>query len=164
MNRMTTAAFCPLKRLFYVVFMGFLLTTAGCAAQKKKDSQGISGTVLWRSGNLMPSPDVKVAKSKGSPIVREIFIYELTRNTQTEPAEEAGFYQKINAKLIKKVTSNQAGRFKVDLPAGYYSLFVKEDKGFYANLFDDAMNINPVHIQQGKWEKMDIIVDYAAVY
>lgn len=153
-----------LQTLRSVLVFGLLLGTLGCVAQKKKTSQGIVGTVLWRSGNLMPSPDAKAANAKGTPVVREILIYELTAGTKAEPAEEAGFYQKINAKLIKKVTSNRSGRFSVSLPKGYYSVFVKEDKGLYANRFDDAMNIQPVHVQKGKWEKIDIIIDYAAVY
>jgi hypothetical protein len=110
----------------------------------------------------MPGPGVK--PSKGSPVVREIYIYELTSDKQTEPAEEAGFYQKINSKLVKKVKSDKKGLFSVLLPPGYYSLFVKEEKGLYANLFDDAMNINPVQIRKGKWEKFEFIIDYQAVY
>lgn len=161
---MPKSAFYPLQQLSCALLFGLFLITSGCAAQKKKGSQGVSGTVLWRSGNLMPSPDAKTSNRKGSPIVREILIYELTDNSRVEPAEESGFYKQINSKFIKKVTSDKEGRFTVSLPAGYYSLFIKEEKGLYANLFDDAMNINPVHIQKGKWEKMDIIVDYAAVY
>lgn len=161
---MRQAALYRFQLIGSALVFGLLFFTYGCAAQKKKGGQGITGTVLWRSGNLMPSPDAKAINAKGTPIVREILIYELTANTKAEPAEEAGFYQKINSKLIKKVTSNASGRFAISLPEGYYSIFVKEDKGFYANLFDDAMNIHPVHVQKGKWEKEDIIVDYAAVY
>ncbi|AEI46843.1 hypothetical protein [Runella slithyformis] len=161
---MLQAALYRFQHLCSVLVFGLLLFTYGCAAQKKKGGQGITGTVLWRSGNFMPSPDAKASNAKGTPIVREILIYELTALSKAEPAEQAGFYQKINTKLIKKVTSNSSGRFTVSLPKGYYSLFVKEDKGLYANLFDDTMNIHPVHIQQGQWKKTDIIVDYAAVY
>jgi hypothetical protein len=47
---------------------------------------------------------------------------------------------------------------------GYYSVFTKEDKGLYANLFDDAMNINPVQVQRRRWTKIEVVVDYQAVY
>ncbi|WP_428665943.1 hypothetical protein [Runella sp.] len=161
---MSKSALYSLQPSVCILLFGLFLLTSGCAAQKKKGSQGISGTVLWRSGNLMPSPDAKTSNRKGSPIVREILIYELADNSKVEPAEESGFYRTIHTKLIKKVTSDKEGRFTVSLPAGYYSLFIKEEKGLYANLFDDAMNINPVHIQKGKWEEIDIIIDYAAVY
>jgi hypothetical protein len=145
-----------------MIFLGIILIYTAAPAQKKKVTQGITGQVLWKAGNLMPGPGVK--PSKGSPAVREIYIYELTSNKQTEAAEETGFYRKINSKLIKKVKSDKKGLFSVSLPAGYYSLFTKEEKGFYANLFDDAMNINPVQIRKGKWDTFDFVIDYAAVY
>ena len=74
------------------------------------------------------------------------------------------FYQKINSKLVKKVKSDKKGMYSVTLPMGYYSLFTKEEKGFYANLFDDAMNINPVQVRKGKWAKFEFVIDYQAVY
>lgn len=149
--------------IFKISFLfGTLLFTTLSFAQKKKVTQGINGRVLWKAGNLMPGPGVK--PSKGSPVVREIYIYELTSGKQTEAAEEAGFYRKINSKLVKKVKSDKKGLFSVLLPPGYYSLFAKEEKGFYANLFDDAMNINPVQIRKGKWDTFELVIDYAAVY
>ncbi len=144
---------------FFLVL--FLFSTLSFA-QKKKVTQGINGKILWKAGNLMPGPGVK--PSKGSPVVREIYIYELTSDKQTEAAEEGGFYRKINSKFVKKVKSDKKGLFSVLLPPGYYSLFVKEEKGFYANLFDDAMNINPVQIRKGKWDTFEFVIDYAAVY
>ena len=143
-------------------FLVILFLTTLSFAQKKKVTQGINGKVLWKAGNLMPGLGVK--PSKGSPVVREIYIYELTSDKQTEAAEEAGFYRKINSKLVKKVKSDKKGLFSVLLPPGYYSLFSKEEKGFYANLFDDAMNINPVQIRKGKWDTFELVIDYAAVY
>lgn len=145
-----------------LLLFGLLFFQAGCAAQKKKNTQGITGKVLWKAGNLMPGPGVK--PSEGSPVVREIYIYELTSPKQTESAEETGFYKKINSPLVKIIKSDKKGVFSVALPAGYYSLFVKEEKGFYANLFDDAMNINPVQVRKGTWLHSDIIIDYQAVY
>ena len=143
-------------------FLVILFLTTLSFSQKKKVTQGINGKVLWKAGNLMPGPGVK--PSKGSPVVREIYIYELTSDKQTEAAGEAGFYRKINSKLVKKVKSDKKGLFSVLLPPGYYSLFAKEEKGFYANLFDDAMNINPVQIRKGKWDTFEFVIDYAAVY
>ena len=144
------------------LFLVILFLTTLSFAQKKKVTQGINGKILWKAGNLMPGPGVK--PSKGSPVVREIYIYELTSDKQTEAAEEGGFYRKINSKLVKKVKSDKKGLFSVLLPPGYYSLFVKEEKGFYANLFDDAMNINPVQIRKGKWDTFEFVIDYAAIY
>jgi hypothetical protein len=145
-----------------VIFLCSLMVYPAALAQKKKVTQGINGKVLWKAGNLMPGPGIK--PSKGSPAVREIYIYELTSDKQTEAAEEGGFYRKINSKLVKKVKSDKKGTFSVLLPPGYYSLFSKEEKGFYANLFDDAMNINPMQVRKGKWDTFEFVIDYQAVY
>ena len=132
-----------------------------CSFQTKK--QGIAGVVLWKAGNFMPDPDAKKPVSKGSPVQREVYMYELTSENQTEKDAD-GFYQKIKTRLIKKVKTDAQGRFWVRLPAGNYSLFVKEEKGLFANSFDDAMNIAPVKVQRGKWTKTKLMVDYRAVY
>lgn len=145
-------------------FLAILLLTTLSFAQKKKITQGINGKVIWKAGNFMPQVGAKPATPKGTPVVREVYIYELTNEKQTEPAEEGGFYRKINSKLVKKVKSDKKGLFSVLLPAGYYSLFAKEEKGFYANIFDDAMNINTVQVRKGKWEKFEFVIDYEAVY
>lgn len=132
--------------------------------QNTRLKQGSCGKVLWKAGNLMPSPDSKSVSAKGTPVVREIYIYELTNTKQTVAAEEASFYKEIKTKLVVNVISDKKGRFSVRLPAGYYSVFIKEEKGFYANQYDDAMNINSIQIGQGKWTKMEFVIDYAAVY
>ncbi|MEZ4903469.1 MAG: carboxypeptidase regulatory-like domain-containing protein [Spirosomataceae bacterium] len=144
--------------------MGLMLVSAYALAQTPRLKQGVCGKVLWKAGNQMPSPDNKNILAKGSPVVREIYIYELTTEKQTISSEEAGFYKAVQTKLVKKVTTDKKGKFSVRLPDGYYSLFIKEEKGLYANQFDDAMNINPIQISKGKWVKADFIIDYAAVY
>ncbi len=40
-------------------------------------------------------------------------------------------YGKVNGKLIKKVTSDSNGFFQASLPVGAYSMFVKEEQGYY---------------------------------
>ncbi len=139
-----------------------LLITTLAAAQK--NTQGISGRVLWKAGNFMPTVGVKASVPKATPVVREVYIYALTNDKQVEAGEDAGFYQKVNSILVKKVKTNNKGQFSVSLPVGYYSVFTKEDKGLYANLFDDAMNINPVQVQRRRWTKIEVVVDYQAVY
>ena len=134
-----------------------------CSFQTKKPTQGIAGVVLWKAGNFMPDPDAKKPVSEGFPVQREVYVYALTPENQTEKDAE-GFYQKIKTRLVKKVKTDAQGRFWVRLPVGYYSLFVKEEKGLFANSFDDAMNISALQVQRGKWSKTKLLVDYQAVY
>lgn len=123
--------------------------------------QGICGKILWKAGNMMPSPDRPV--SQGRPVVRELYVYELTNMEIARPKD--GFYQFIPTKLIGKVVSNEQGEFCINLSEGQYSLFVKEDtKGFYANSFDTFGNIYPVTVEKGKVSQITFVIDYKAVY
>ena len=124
--------------------------------------EGIEGYVYRVSGNQMPSPDIKRAPPKG--IKTTIYIYELTKTSQTKAGPEASTYQSINTKLVKKVTSNAKGYFKVKLPAGKYSLFTKDGELFYANLFDEANHIAPVEVKSKAFTKIEIKMDKGAVY
>ncbi len=113
----------------------------------------------------MPSPNAAVQQkpNAGTPVVREIYVYALT-NRQKAAEIEPNFYTEIKTKLVAKIKSDANGHFKVALPVGYYSLFVKEEKGLYANLFDDAMNINAVVVNKREWSKVELLVDYGATY
>ena len=57
-------------------------------ASNENTNQGICGSIVWKSGNLMPSPDHEVPKPKG--VQRELFVYELTNDQQA--TLQYGFY------------------------------------------------------------------------
>ena len=123
---------------------------------------GIQGYVYELKGNQMPSPDEKRAPPKG--IQTDVYIYELTSASQVTPGERAGFYKSVNSKLIRQVSTDEKGFFKVYLPVGKYSVFTKVGPAFYANMFDQENRIYPVEV---KWKKMtDIVIkqDYNAAY
>ena len=128
---------------------------------EKDTKQGVCGSIVWKSGNLMPSPDREAVKAK--PLKRELLVYELTNIS--EATSQNGFYTAIAKSKIKSVKSDAQGKFCVDLPEGEYSLFVKEgDKGLYANSFDGKGNIFPVKVSKGKVSIIVFTVDYQAVY
>jgi hypothetical protein len=128
---------------------------------EKDIQQGICGSILWKSGNLMPSPDRETPKAK--PIQRELLVYELTNIS--EATLQDGFYTAIVKPKIKSIKSDAEGKFCLDLPEGEYSLFVKEgDKGLYANSFDGKGNIFPVKVSKDKVSIIVFTVDYQAAY
>jgi hypothetical protein len=159
-----------MKKLFIVYWLLLLsLTFSYCQKPKQMTgknattpiSQGVCGTVIWKEGNLMPTPGRSTSQGKG--VVRDVVVYELTN--MTEVITDGGFHRNIKTKLIKKATSSSDGHFCIDLPVGRYSLFVWEDgKGLYANSFDDQGTIFPVTVQQGKVETVLFTVDYKAAY
>lgn len=122
--------------------------------------QGIKGQVFWLSGNQMPGPGRNVAPNLG--IKREILIYEVA--TKADVTQHETFFTDIKTKLVATTLSDEDGRFKVKLPPGRYSVFVKEPSGLFANLFNTAGEINPVVVEPKKFVWMSITVDYEAAY
>jgi hypothetical protein len=124
-------------------------------------NQGICGSIVWKSGNSMPSPDREPVKTK--PIQRDLLVYDLTNIDQA--TLQNGFYKAIVTNLIKSVKSDAEGKFCLELPEGRYSLFVKEEgKGLYANQFDGEGNIFPIKVSKDKVSVIVFTIDYQAVY
>jgi hypothetical protein len=123
--------------------------------------QGISGKVLWQSGNQMPSPDAPPSKGKG--VQRTVYIYELTNGTQATTTDGV-FHTNIQTNLVTQVVTDANGNFSVSLKPGRYSLFTNEEKGLYANLFDGDMNIFPVEVKEGQVTNVEFLINYNASY
>lgn len=110
----------------------------------------------------MPSPDEKRQPPKG--IKTDVYIYELTSSGQVTAGDRPGFYRSVNTKLVKQVSTNETGFFKVYLPVGKYSVFTKVDGAFYANIFDQENKIYPVEVQKYKMTDVVIKQDHNAAY
>ncbi|RDV13885.1 carboxypeptidase regulatory-like domain-containing protein [Pontibacter diazotrophicus] len=137
--------------------------TAGAAtqAQQAPIEQGIVGKVIWQAGNQMPSPDAPPSKGRG--VQRTVYIYELTNGSQAKTIEGV-FHTNIQTNLVTQVATDADGNFAVSLEPGMYSLFTKEEKGLYANLFDGENNIFPVEVQEGQVTTVEFLINYAASY
>lgn len=122
--------------------------------------EGVRGKVYWIESNQMPGPGARETPEIG--VERELFFHEVTKLDQVEGQD--GFYSQINTPLILSVTTKANGTFKVKLPPGTYSVFVKEPKGFYANLFDKHNQINPVTVNPKQFTWLSIAIDYQAAY
>ncbi|HEX7014764.1 MAG TPA: carboxypeptidase-like regulatory domain-containing protein [Cyclobacteriaceae bacterium] len=122
--------------------------------------QGIRGEVFWLSGNQMPGPNRDMAPGFG--IKREVCIYEVATREQAD--QQDVFFSNVRTRLVATVTSDSNGRFKVKLPPGKYSVFVKEPQGLFANLFSTTGEINPVVVEPKKFTWVSITVDYEAAY
>ena len=131
------------------------------AIQSHAQHEGIQGEVFWLSGNQMPGPGKVSSPQQG--VVREIYIYEVTRLQDTEQAAD-GFFSIVKTALVTKTTSDPDGSFHVKLPPGEYSLFVKEAKGLFANLINNDGKINSVLVKPKKYSYITIAIDYEAVF
>jgi len=143
-----------MRKLIVLLALVSLLGTA--SAQK----QGIEGQVFWLSGNQMPSPDKSRGPNQG--IRREVHIYNAA--TLAEASQQDGFYTEIKTAFVAKLVTQSDGTFKVKLPPGKYSVFVKENKGLFANLMDGNGCINCIVVAPKKYTWVTITVDYEAAY
>ncbi|MHC2990852.1 hypothetical protein OB13_04365 [Pontibacter sp. HJ8] len=132
------------------------------AKQQMNIKQGIQGRILWEAGNQMPSPDAPSSGGKRG-VARTVYIYELTNSTQTTTTEGV-FHTAIQTKLVTQVETDADGNFAVPLKPGRYSIFTKEEKGLYANLFDGENNIFPMEVQEGKVTTVEFLINYNAFY
>ncbi|MEO6916045.1 MAG: hypothetical protein ABI151_10665 [Chitinophagaceae bacterium] len=123
---------------------------------------GIEGTVFKISGNQMPSPDRPPSAPKG--IKATVLVYEITNISQVARKGQSAGYTSINTKLIQQIETKENGTFRIKLPPGKYSLFIKTENGFYANSFDAQNNIQPVEVVKKKMSKVELRLDNAAVY
>jgi hypothetical protein len=145
--------------LSLVLFFPWLL---GINIHQHRTFQGIEGHIYFITGNQMPSPDVKPAKPKG--LKTTIYVYERTNMNQVIKQEHSPFYTSILTKFVKSSDSGKDGHFKISLPVGQYSIFVKKDSLFFANGFDSNNNIAPVKVMPDSTTTIDIKVDYSASY
>ena len=140
------------------LLLTLLLFTVQLSVEAQK--QGIKGQVFWISGNQMPGAGK--GKSPQQGIIREILVYPEVKLADTKQSD--GFFTEISGKPVASTFSKADGSFKIKLPPGNYSVFVKESKGLFANLFDGQGIINPVKVKSKKYIWITLTVDYEAVY
>lgn len=145
----------------YLLILIIPLFLTNCKTVKdEKIEQGVVGTVLWFEGNLMPSPGVPAPE--GKPIERTVLICELTNASQIKG--DAPMYESTPGKIVKELKSDKNGIFKTELPVGEYSVFVREESGYFANSFDAKNNICVLKIEKDKVTEMKIDVNYKASF
>lgn len=150
------------KSLFRMFVLAALLGFFAAFRPTVAKKQGIEGYLYKVTGNQMPSPDVKPARPKA--VKGTIYIYQLTNISQAVKKNGSSFYSSVSTRLVKKVPTNSKGYFKVLLAPGKYSVFIKRDTVLYANRFDSQNNIAPVEVFAGKMSKIEVRMDYNAVY
>ncbi|WDT76784.1 MAG: hypothetical protein MPW16_06110 [Candidatus Manganitrophus sp.] len=141
-------------------------TTLPENSEKVTITQGVWGNVRFWEGNFMPR-SVKgssTSKEKITPVIRQIYVHQLTTINDVEPNTFSQFYSRINTEIVSVVTSDDTGFYQIQLPAGTYSFFVKENDGFYANLFSEDGRINSVVVEENTVTKKQIDITYRALF
>lgn len=155
-----------MKKILFSLFC-LCLTFMSCSHTKKSQStvlkQGIEGLLVEETGNRMPMVGAtpKAPKPmKGATVL----VYEPTKLSQVNQVDHSPEYTAIHTKLVASITTDSTGVFKISLPQGSYSIFVKQKDHYYANLFDGENNINMHKVEEGKVTKVKITVSSGAVY
>jgi hypothetical protein len=138
-----------------------LLFLASLSCSSIQQRQGIKGHVFWVTGNQLPG--LENSRSAHAGIQREILVYKLTTLRQATRMEN-GFFKDIETSMVISLVTKPDGSFKLRLPPGNYSIFVKEKEGLFANLFDKDNAINPVVVKDKQYSWLPITVDYEATY
>ena len=148
-----------MKGLSYFFFLAFLAGVTSCK-NPPAVTTGITGQVVWVSGNQMPGPGV--TDVPGQPVERTVIITEAVKMNELEG--NAPLFSSVPKKIVKKLDTNNSGAFAVELAPGIYSIFIKEEEGYFANIFDNTNTVNPVVVSNGKVSDILIKVDYQASY
>jgi hypothetical protein len=152
------------QNLFYLFILS--LTFLGCSTTKTQPSanimQGISGYVYEAKGNQMP---MKGAPKKTPKSLQcTILVYEPTNIADVDPQTATTLYTKIRTKEVALVNTDSTGFFKIQLPIGKYSLFIKQGDQYFANMFDQFNNIALFEVLPATFTEVKLTVNKAAAY
>ena len=125
---------------------------------------GVWGTVYFTEGNCMPIVDPHNTTCKSCPVKRTVQIYAYTKTSQALPNPNYGtLFDSFTTQLIKEVEADHNGFFEASLPAGKYTIAIKENGKLYANGGDGQGGITPVEVVDGA-TKYNVDINYKATY
>ena len=122
--------------------------------------QGISGHVFLENNTAMPFKGS--AKQKGRPIATMVFIYEAANLSQLI-GQEGNYAKGVEARLIKEVRSNNAGKFKFRLAPGKYSIVLGYQEGVYIPYFSGNTGVAIIEVSKHQFQEIDLSIIASSV-
>lgn len=156
-----------MKTLPEILLMIFVVLTMGATQCKRMPAndcngeikQGISGQVVFLSGNFMPGPGATGGKTEG--VQRKIHLFKPFKM----PPVDGGFYDKEKlGNPVDEFNSCPDGSFSRFLPDGEYSILVEEKGKLYANSTDGEGYINKITVLPRQVTQHKIVINYQATY
>lgn len=150
---------------FVLFFSVIALVTLSQCKPYQPEGQGITGQVTWLEGNQMPmmtesgKPD---SKNEPKPIRRKVRVYPLVKFSDLKL--ENGLFTAMSEKPLTETETDDKGNYSISLSPGRYSIFIVEEGGLFANIFDGEGNVQPVTVKEGEWTSLNVVVNYKAVY
>ena len=115
--------------------------------------QGIKGHVLIENNTAMPLKGS--ANQKGSPIATMVYIYEAV-NVHQLIGQEGNYAKGIKAKIVKQVRSDKAGKFKLRLAPGKYTIVLGYQDGIFIPFFSGNTGLAFVEVTQHQFKEIDL--------
>ena len=123
--------------------------------------QGIKGHVLLDNNTSMPLKGS--TKQKGRPIATMVYIYEAANMNQLI-GQEGNYAKGIEARLIKQVRSNNAGKFKLRLAPGKYSIVLGYQEGIYIPYFSGNTGLAFIEVMKHQYQEIDLSIIASSIY
>ncbi|HEV2355829.1 MAG TPA: carboxypeptidase-like regulatory domain-containing protein [Puia sp.] len=131
---------------------------------------GIEGRLYAIAGNRMPGPPRRYndtvrgdntlqRPATGPGIKGTICVFELTNDRQVTRKGTSPYCEAVHTRLIRQADTDDKGNFRIPLPPGTYSVFIRENGLYYAGRRDEKNNIAPVTVAPGKWTRVDYSVE-----
>ena len=117
--------------------------------------QGIKGHVLLEKNAAMPLKGK--TKQKGLPISTMVYVYEAANLNQLI-AQEGNYAKGIQAKMIQQVRSDSAGKFKLRLAPGKYTIVLAYKEGIYIPFFSGNSRLAFVEVSKHRWQEIDLTI------
>jgi len=123
--------------------------------------QGIKGHVLLEKNASMPLRGAK--GQKGSPISTMVYIYEAASTNQLI-GQEGQYAKGIAARLMQQIRSDKAGKFKLRLAPGKYTILLGYQEGIYIPYFSGNTGVALVEVSRQQWREIELTIIASSIY
>jgi hypothetical protein len=151
------------ENLFWVFSLA--IAVMACSSVKKaypstSIREGITGRVTELTGNQMPMRGSAPAQPNG--VQTTVYIYTPTTLQQVTRIGSSPAYTAIATTRVASVETDSTGVFRIALPPGAYSLFIKQGDHFYANLFNQLNQIALFTVKPGEMTTANLTISSGA--
>ena len=124
-------------------------------------SQGIKGRIFLEKEANMPLKGK--TKQAGTAFSTMVYVYAAA-NTNQLIGQEGNWAKGIQAKLIRKVQADQAGRFKIGLRPGKYTLVLGFKEGIYIPFFSGSTGVAFVEVSKRQYQEIDLTITASSIF
>lgn len=115
--------------------------------------QGLLGHVYIEADATMPLKGV--SNQKGQPISTMVYVYQAA-NVDQLIAQKGNYAKGIQAKIVKQILSDKAGKFKLRLAPGKYTIVLGYQEGIYIPFFSGNTGVGFVEVSRHQFQEIDL--------